>query len=125
MTNQVQITRIAEYVKILNQSVEDIELLNFVVSEVLDRVLIYLNEDELEERLERIAARIASGVFIKSVEEQGDHTNKEISSISDNGQTISYSNQVKNYLASTEDSELFGGASKLLAPYRRVDVATR
>ena len=47
-----------------------------------------------------------------------------IKSISDNGQTISYSDKVKSYLVSTDDSELFSGFSKLLAPYRRVNVAS-
>ena len=41
-----------------------------------------------------------------------------------NGQTISYSDKVKSYLVSTDDSELFSGFSKLLAPYRRVNVAS-
>lgn len=125
MTNQEQITRISEYAKLLNQSATDKGLLDFVVLEVLDRVLLYLNEDELEERLERIVARIVSGVFTKSAENQNGQIARDISSISDNGQTISYSSQIKNYLTSVEDSELFGGAAKLLAPYRRVDVATK
>ena len=51
-------------------------------------------------------------------------SDQAISSVSDNGQSVSYSNEVKNYLASTEDNELFAGFAKLLAPYRRINVVS-
>ena len=117
-------TRIKDYAKLLNNKIEDGDLLDFVVLEVIDRVLIYLNDKELDQRLERIVARIVSGVFTESAESQSGDLAHNISSISDNGQSISYSDKVKSYLISADDTELFGGFSKLLAPYRRVNVAS-
>lgn len=125
MTDSEQETRIKTYAKLLNSRIEDGELLDFVTLEVLDRVLVYLNDNTLDQKLERIVARIVSGVFAESQESSDGEFRHNISSISDNGQTISYSEKVKSYLVSTDDEELFSGFSKLLAPYRRVNVATR
>lgn len=124
MTDSSQETRIKEYAKLLNDKIEDGNLLDFVTLEVKDRVLVYLNDEVLDTKLERIVARIVSGVFTESLESKDGELEHNISSVSDNGQTISYSDKVKSYLVSTDDSELFSGFSKLLAPYRRVNVAS-
>jgi len=124
MTDSSQETRIKEYAKLLNNKIEDGDLLDFVTLEVVDRVLVYLNDNELDTKLERIVARIVSGIFTESIESADGELAHNISSVSDNGQTISYSDKVKLYLVSTDDSELFSGFSKLLAPYRRVNVAS-
>ena len=124
MTDSEQETRIKNYAKLLNSRIEDGELLDSVTLEVLDRVLVYLNDNTLDQKLERIVARIVSGVFAESQESSDGELSHNISSISDNGQTISYSEKVKSYLVSTDDEELFSGFSKLLAPYRRVNVAS-
>ena len=124
MTDSEQETRIKTYAKLLNSRIEDGELLDFVTLEVLDRVLVYLNDNTLDQKLERIVARIVSGVFAESQESSDGELSHNISSISDNGQTISYSEKIKSYLVSTDDEELFSGFSKLLAPYRRVNVAS-
>ena len=124
MTDSSQETRIKEYAKLLNGKIEDGDLLDFVTLEVKDRVLVYLNDEMLDTKLERIVARIVSGVFTESLESKDGELEHNISSVSDNGQTISYSDKVKSYLVSTDDSELFSGFSKLLAPYRRVNVAS-
>ena len=124
MTDSSQETRIKEYAKLLNDKIEDGDLLDFVTLEVKDRVLVYLNDEVLDTKLERIVARIVSGVFTESLERKDGELEHNISSVSDNGQTISYSDKVKSYLVSTDDSELFSGFSKLLAPYRRVNVAS-
>ena len=124
MTDSSQETRIKEYAKLLNDKIEDGDLLDFVTLEVKDRVLVYLNDEVLDTKLERIVARIVSGVFTESLESKDGKLEHNISSVSDNGQTISYSDKVKSYLVSTDDSELFSGFSKLLAPYRRVNVAS-
>lgn len=125
MTDSSQETRIKEYAKLLNNKIEDGDLLDFVTLEVKDRVLVYLNDEVLDTKLERIVARIVSGVFTESLESKDGELEHNISSVSDNGQTVSYSDKVKSYLVSADDSELFSGFSKLLAPYRRVNVATR
>ena len=124
MTDSSQEARIKEYAKLLNDKIEDGDLLDFVTLEVKDRVLVYLNDEVLDTKLERIVARIVSGVFTESLESKDGELEHNISSVSDNGQTISYSDKVKSYLISTDDSELFSGFSKLLAPYRRVNVAS-
>ena len=124
MTDSSQETRIKEYAKLLNDKIEYGDLLDFVTLEVKDRVLVYLNDEVLDTKLERIVARIVSGVFTESLESKDGELEHNISSVSDNGQTISYSDKVKSYLVSTDDSELFSGFSKLLAPYRRVNVAS-
>jgi hypothetical protein len=120
------IEKVEQAVKVINKTAADDELLRFVVEEVVDRALIYLNyggSDKIDERLVKIVARIASGIF-NQTNANVNSTGAEmaVSSMSDNGQSISYADKTKNYLASAEDGELFGGFAKLLAPYRRINV---
>ena len=125
MTDE-QKTKIIGYVKALNDtaSQEDYQsLLGLVVDEVADRVLLYLNREDLPENIERVVARIVSGIFNQTANAKTSSTaDSAISSISDNGQSISYSNEIKNYLSTADDNELFAGFSKLLARYRRINV---
>lgn len=119
-----QLKRIESYVKQLNEAAgANEELVKFVASEVYDRVTLYLNNTTVDARLERIIARICSGIFSQTANAAAStEPDVAVSSISDNGQSISYANEVKNYLSTTEDNELFAGFAKLLAPYRRIDV---
>lgn len=121
-----QKTKIIGYVKALNDTANQEgyqSLLDLVVEEVADRVLLYLNREDLPENIERVVARIVSGIFNQTANAKTSSTaDSAISSMSDNGQSISYSNEIKNYLSSADDNELFAGFSKLLARYRRINV---
>lgn len=125
MTDE-QKTKIIGYVKALNDTANQEgyqSLLDLVVEEVADRVLLYLNREDLPENIERVVARIVSGIFNQTANAKTSSTaDSAISSMSDNGQSISYSNEIKNYLSSADDNELFAGFSKLLARYRRINV---
>ncbi len=121
-----QKTKIIGYVKALNDTANQEvyqSLLGLVVVEVAVRVLLYLNREDLPENIERVVARIVSGIFNQTANAKTSSTaDSAISSMSDNGQSISYSNEIKNYLSSADDNELFSGFSKLLARYRRINV---
>ena len=125
---QEQLDRIKEYVKTIDTAAADDSanaLLEYVINEVVDRVLLYLNDAALDEALERVVARIVSGIFNQTTNSKDStQSDSAISSVSDNGQSVSFSNEVKNYLATTEDNELFAGFSKLLARYRRINVVS-
>ena len=123
-----QLDRIKGYVKVIDNAASDASanaLLEYCINEVYDRVLLYLNDTTLDEALERVVARIVSGVFNQTTNSKtSTESDQAISSVSDNGQSVSFSNEVKNYLATTEDNELFAGFSKLLARYRRINVVS-
>ena len=51
MTDSSQETRIKEYAKLLNNKIEDGDLLDFVTLEVKDRVLVYLNDEVLDTKI--------------------------------------------------------------------------
>ena len=118
------IAKIKEYLQIINPSIQDNDLLDFVIGEVLDRVQLYLNSDTIPTRLERILANIVNTGLAKanaSISNNGE-VDQVITSISDNGQSISYANEVKQYFATATDDELFSGFAGLLSRYRRVKV---
>ena len=123
-----QLNRIKGYVKVIDNAASDASanaLLEYCINEVYDRVLLYLNDTTLDEALERVVARIVSGIFNQTTNSKtSTESDQAISSVSDNGQSVSFSNEVKNYLATTEDNELFAGFSKLLARYRRINVVS-
>ena len=120
--------QIEDYAKKLNSTItdDDSDLLDFVVSEVADRVILYLNDDHIDERLNRVIARIVSGIFNQTKASQSSSSpDLAISSVSDNGQSVSYANEVVNYLSTTTDNELFTGFETLLNRYRRINVVSR
>lgn len=123
-----QLARIKDYVETINATAAEAsneDILDFTINEVCDRVLLYLNDTVLDEALERVVARIVSGIFNQTYNSQSStESDQAISSLSDNGQSVSFSNEIKNYLVSTDDNELFAGFSKLLARYRRINVVS-
>ena len=119
-----QKSKIKEYIKILNTTVQDDGLLDFTIDLTVDRILLYLNETKINPKLNRVVAQAVVGVYNKANTERSSNgaPAQAISSISDNGQSISYSSQVRSYMATASDDELFSGVESLLKPYRRVHV---
>lgn len=119
------IAKIKEYLEIINPDIDTTtDLVDFVINEVLDRVQLYLNSDTIPSKLERILANIVNTGLTKaqaSISNNGE-VDQVITSISDNGQSISYANEVKRYFTTASDEELFSGFTGLLSRYRRVKV---
>ena len=125
--------KIKEYLKLLIYNYDEIDqnnvgLLDFVIGEVIDRVLLYLNSNTIPSQLERILANIVNTGLtrcLKNIEKTKEGTadvDRAISSVSDNGQSISYANEVTRYFSTVKDDELFTGFTELLSRYRRVKV---
>lgn len=128
-----QIAKIKEYLKIINKNIDNIEkdnkgLIDFCINEVGDRVQLYLNSDIIPTKIERILANIVNTGLKKCLKEieisSEDNTvvDQVVTSISDNGQSISYANEVTKYFTTASDEELFTGFTGLLSRYRRVKV---
>jgi len=127
------IAKIKGYLKIINKNTEKIEkenegLLDFVIGEVLDRVQLYLNSETIPTKVERILANIVDTGLTKCLNkiaisnEDNTVVDQVVTSISDNGQSISYANEIRKYFTTVSDEELFTGFSALLSRYRRVKV---
>lgn len=127
------IASIKKYLKIINKNIDEIEkdnkgLVDFAIEEVLDRVQLYLNSDIIPTKLERILANIVNNGLKKCLKEidisQEDDTavDQVVTNISDNGQSISYANEVIKYFTTSSDEELFTGFATLLSRYRRIKV---
>lgn len=125
-----QIERIRGYLSNINPHIAEIDfsnkgLIDFVISEVLDRVSLYLNRDTVPIRIERIIANIVNtnlGKALAVVNMDDGITSQTIKTISDNGQSITYETEVRKYFASTDDEAILSGFTSLLARYRRVSV---
>lgn len=107
---------------------EDEKLLKFAVGEICDRVSLYLNlpqKANFDRRLVRILANMTCGNFIKFESAANRTAERAISSLSDNGQSISYQNAAQSYFATAKDSEIFDGYVEILKPYRRINVVSR
>lgn len=124
------IANIKKYLKIINKNIETIDkdLVDFAIGEVLDRVQLYLNSETIPTKLDRILANIVNTGLKKCLKEieisSEDNTavDQVVTSISDNGQSISYANEVTKYFTTASDEELFTGFTGLLSRYRRVKV---
>ena len=122
-----QIARIKEYIHIINPTVVILgnDLLDFCINEVGDRVQLYLNSDTIPTKVERIIAKVINTGLIKcekDIATGNTSTDQAITSISDNGQSVSYANEVTKYFTSASDEELFTGFTGLLSRYRRIKV---
>jgi hypothetical protein len=141
MTREDFIKELQDLVKKINSSIptdeESVELFDFVCEEVLDRVITYLNYYQIDEetedgvlnrydelaKIKRIIARVISGVYVKSVADQTTGEPEQgIDSMSDNGQSVKFSDKVKLYLNTTTDQEVFTGFTDLLNTYRLAEV---
>lgn len=132
-TLKALVETIRKNLKIINKNVNEIDkenpdLIDFTIEEVIDRVLLYLNREDMPKNLERILAKIVNSGLKRSLKDievsEDDYGNidRAVNSISDNGQSISYTNAVTNYFTSADDEELFSGFSSLLKCYRRIKV---
>ena len=125
--------KIKEYLNIVNKRLDEIEqnnegLIDFVIGEVTDRILLFLNRDTIPDKIERIVANIVNTGLtrclntIERTKEGIADVDRAVSSVSDNGQSISYANEVTRYFTTASDDELFTGFTALLSRYRRVKV---
>lgn len=125
--------KIRAYLNVVNKRLDEIEqnhygLIDFVIGEVVDRILLFLNRDEIPQKLERIVANIVNtGITrcLKTIDLTKEGTadvDRAITGVSDNGQSISYANEVTRYFTTASDEELFTGFTALLSRYRRVTV---
>lgn len=120
-----QIERIKAYAKTLNKTMNDEGLLDSNIQLALDRLLIYLNVDEIDKKLEPIVAQaIAESYRQAQSRQEGKGEEPAIKSINDNGQSITYGDTVRSSFAQATDQELWGGYQAILARYRRVNVVT-
>lgn len=127
------VANIKKYLKIINANIDEVDqtntgLLDFVIGETLDRVQLYLNCETIPAKLERILANIVNTGLarcLKTLERTKNNVadvDRAISSVSDNGQSVSYANEVTRYFTTASDDELFTGFTALLSRYRRVKV---
>ena len=122
---------IKKYLFIINEKAQEVEksnpdLIDFVINEVIDRVKLYLNSEKIPQVLERILAKIVSTGLTKTLKDmelsKENETDRVITSISDNGQSISFSNEVTKYFVNVSDEDLFSGFTGVLNRYRRIKV---
>lgn len=124
------ISKLKEKLKVVNSINENNDLVDFLSLEMADRLSLYLNLDttnrlQYDERLVSISVRVVSSLLQEAKDKvAGSNTETKIQSISDNGQTITFSNVAKNYITTASDSELFGGVANILKPYRRCNVVS-
>lgn len=124
------ISKLKEKLKAVNSITENNDLVDFLSLEMADRLSLYLNLDtdkklQYDERLVSISVRVVSSLLQEAKDKvAGSNTETKIQSISDNGQTITFSNIAKNYIVTASDSELFGGVANILKPYRRCNVVS-
>lgn len=124
------ISKLKEKLKVVNSITENNDLVDFLSLEMADRLSLYLNLDtdkklQYDERLVSISVRVVSSLLQEAKDKvAGSNTETKIQSISDNGQTITFSNVAKNYIVTASDNELFGGVANILKPYRRCNVVS-
>lgn len=119
-----QKTTVKAYVTTLNSNVVPDALLDLVLDTVVDRVLLYLNETVIAEKLERVIAQVVVNAYQQALAGSTETSQEQgVATVSDNGQSVTFS-KTKQYLATSNDQEIFSGFTTLLNSYRRPHVIT-
>lgn len=110
---------VKKYLEIINSKYKELDpnFVDFIIDETLDRISLYLNSETIPKKLEKIIAGVVNNGLSKFSTE-----NLVINSLSDNGQSITFVNEVKKYFSTSNDEELFTGFTSLLNRYRRIKV---
>ncbi len=148
------ITRIKGYVTtiyptILTDLNIDEAYLQFMVEDIVDRALVFMNREQLvdnyeedlvdypdltddfwkgyeypiPQRLEKVIAKLV----VQSTRTVVDNNTAEVgnvSSVTDNGQSVSFRDKLSNFFSSSDDSEVFSGSLALLQQYRLASVGS-
>lgn len=129
-----QKVNIKEYALIINPLLTDDDLLDFVIDSVVERALIFMNRLQLDDEditdfysdendvpailpseLERTLAQVVVGAYRTAL---GSNTNgKEVASMSDNGQSVSYGEKMMSLL-NGDEAEIFSNSIEMLKKYR-------
>lgn len=118
-----QKTRIVNYAKTLNSKIENEDLLDFAIEDCAGRVLLYLGEKKLDVSLERIISSMVAMNYARLIDfSKTGEVKQAISSVSDNGQSVSYSLDQKRTLTTAQDDVIFLGFESILKNYRRIYV---
>lgn len=106
---------IKNYLELLG--LDDNDKLDFIIEETIERALNYMNRTELPQELERVIARAIYNAERKYTAEAEGH-NQRISSVSDNGQSVSYKDSVISFMSTQTDEEVFEGITSQLKRFR-------
>ena len=120
------IARIKQNLALINEDLTAIEqkhsgLIEFVINLTIDRVLLYLNREDIPAIIENMIVEIVNKGLTEKLDVFSGN-DKAISSMSDNGQSVTFANDVKHYFGSASDNEMFGAFTNILNRYRRVSV---
>ena len=85
---------------------------------ILNRVKVYLNRRDVP----FVLASTIAEMIVEQSKQVAKNENDVISSISDNGQSISFSNKVFQSLISQKDADLFASHTSILNRFRKVGV---
>lgn len=147
------ISKIKTYVLIVNPALTDDSFLDFVIRDVVDRAMIYMNrqdlvyqyEKDLESypqdnssydyfwahydypvppRIERSLASSVIGVFNSVKRSISNVEGGSIKTVKDHDQEVTYTEKVTEFLSSS-DEVIFNGIKEILDRYRLFGVASR
>ncbi len=122
--------RIKGYARLIDSSLVDDSYLDFIVETTINRALIYTNrlqliaeEYEFEEDkpiplvLESVLGEAVVGLY-KTVKARVDTDTKEVKSLSDGSQSVSFGEQLASHLSSLPDADIFTGTKSMLDKFR-------
>lgn len=112
------ILKIKEYIIKFDPQEEKNNILELEIEELVQRVLLFLNIETLPKALHLIMAK----AFVNYKKEKLKLENSEtgdISSVSDNGQSISYKSKKESILLTEDINNIFNGLEVILLKYKK------
>ena len=121
--------RIIEYAITLNPSLEESDYLDLIVTDVINKAVIYMNRlqllNEEEDNWDRVLPIILETSLAqivvktdKAIQYTVDAETNKLKRITDGQQTVEYSDVLLNYLSSASDAEIFFSIKGTLDKFR-------
>jgi len=97
----------------------DPDLLDYAIDELLSRTMIYLNMDSVPQKFEMSLVNILVSQMALYA---SDASESNLKKIEDNGQAVTYGEQLLNFFATQSDNIIFSGTAGVLGRYRLASV---
>lgn len=119
MADTDQEARMKEYFSKRVSTAVDPDLLDYAIDELLSRTMLYLNMDSVPQKFEMALVNILVSQMTLYA---SDTSESNLKKIEDNGQAITYGEQLLNFFATQPDNVVFSGTAGVLGRYRLANV---
>jgi hypothetical protein len=112
--------RIKDYIVELYSEMDEVDELDFLIAEALDRSIVYMGREDSDTPFPEILERPIARAIISNYKNVQSLFDSEfvVGRVKDHGQELTFSEKLQDFFMTESDTVLFGSFSNLLDNYR-------